>query len=204
MSSASLVRLSGTRPQPASSDIQITRAMVLGSRTWIAFRYDAPEVSRRAEFGLGPVLAWDLLDTLMDLPAGLPVPTTALTPSAQRRVDRAPEGVARISPNRVIRDLVPALTPLLAIVVTRDWDTGLVRASRFGSYCRRMVVGPRDSVSGETANTAARLGIGLAVRGERGATEVTQEAPPVDDWQPTTAWWRFCEVIFDHAARRDI
>lgn len=200
MSSAALVQLSGTGPRPARDDVQVTRAQVLDTWAWIAFRYDRPEAARRAACGLGPVLAWDLLDTLMELPAGLPVPAAALTQPARRRVCRAPVGVAHVSGGQVIRDLVPAVTPLLAIITARDWASGLTRASRFAPYCRRMVVGPRLPAGGKVLQAAARLGIGVAVRGGPGATEVLLEPQPVEDWQPTTAWWRFCEVIYGHTA----
>ena len=83
-SAAALVQLSGTGPRPARDDVQVTQAMVLGTSAWIAFRYDRSEAARRAACGLGPVLAWDLLDTLMDLPAGLPVPAAALTRPARQ------------------------------------------------------------------------------------------------------------------------
>jgi hypothetical protein len=202
MSSASaLVRLSGTGPRPARDDVQVTRAQVLDTSAWIAFHYDRSEAGRRAACGLGPVLGWDLLDTLMDLPAGLPVPAGALTRPARRRVSRAPAGVARICGGQVIRDLVPAVTPLLAIITARGWADGLARASRFAPYCRRMVVGPELPTDGAVLHTAAPLGIGVAVRGRTGAAEVLLEPEPVEDWQPTTAWWRFCEVIYGHAPR---
>ena len=201
MSSAALVELSGTGPRPARDDVHITRAQILDTSAWIAFRYVRPEAARRVACGLGPVLAWDLLDTLMDLPAGLPVPATALTRPAHRRVCQAPAGVVQISGGQVIRDLVPAVTPLLAIVAARYWPSGLVRASRFAPYCRRMVVGPGLPADGDILRTAARLGIGVAVRGGPGAAEVLLEPQLVEDWQPTTAWWRFCEVIYGHTAR---
>ena len=87
-SASALVQFSRVRPQPVCWDVEVTWALVLGCRAWIVFRYDRPERSRRDSFGLGSVLAWDLLDTLMDLPAGLPVPATALTRTEQRRVAR--------------------------------------------------------------------------------------------------------------------
>ena len=200
-SAAALVQLSGTGPRPARDDVHVTKALILDTRAWIAFRYDRPEAARRATCDLGPVLAWDLLDTLMDLPAGLPVPAAALTRLARRRVCRAPEGVARVFDGHVIRDLVPVVTPLLAIITARDWASGLTRASRFAPYCRRIVVGPGLPAGGEVLQTAARLGIGVAVRVRPGAAEVLLEPELVEGWQPTTAWWRFCEVIYGQAAR---
>jgi hypothetical protein len=197
---AGLVCLSGSEPRPASDGVQVARARVLGTSAWIAFRVDRPEMERRSACGLGGVLAWDLLDTLMELPAGLPVPAAALSVSARHRVRAAPAGVARVAGGQVIRDLVPPVTPLLAVVAARDWAGGLARASRFAPYCRRLATGPVLPPGGDVLRTAARLGIGVAVRSGARAAEVVLEPEPVHDWQPTTAWWRFCEAVYGQAA----
>jgi hypothetical protein len=193
---SSLVELSGPAPAPAREDIQVTRARVLETSAWIAYRPDRHEASRRRALSVGAVLDWDLLDTLMDLPAGLPVPLSALNPPACRRVASARAGVARVTDGQVIRDLVPALTPLLAVVVTANWDAGLVQASRFASYCRRMVLGPALPTGDHVMETAARLGIGVAVADGSRPGEVLLEPEPIEDWHPTTAWWRFCEMTW--------
>lgn len=201
-SAASLVRLSGQSPRPARDDVQVTRARVLDTWAWIAFRSDRREARRRDTYALGAVLGWDLLDTLMDLPAGLPVPVSALTRPERRRLAGAAPGVVRISGRQVTRDLVPAVTPLLAIVTARNWADGLARASRFAPYCRRMVLGPGLPGQAQVLGTAGRLGIGVAARAGPGLAEVLLEPEPVPCWQPTTAWWRFCEVTYGQARRR--
>jgi hypothetical protein len=193
---ACLVQLSGRAPRPARDDVRVARARVLDTSAWIAFRHDRREASRREGYGLGAVLAWDLLETLMDLPAGLPVPVAALSGAARRRVAAADPGVARIAGGTVTRELVPAVTPLLAIVMAGDWAAALARASRFAAYCPRMVVGPALPAGTEVLGTAARLGIGVAVRMAPGSADVLLEPAPVTDWQPTTAWWRFCEAVY--------
>jgi hypothetical protein len=198
---ASLVSLGGPSPVPAREDVQVTRARMLGTRAWIAYRADQREARRREAFALGAVLGWELLDTLMDLPAGLPVPLSALAGPARRRVAGAAPGVARVAGGQVTRDLVPAVTPLLAIVIAADWQAGFARASRFAPYCRRLVLGPALPGSGQVLKAAGRLGIGMALRGWSGPAEVLLEPEPVQDWQPTTAWWRFCEVTWEQAAR---
>jgi hypothetical protein len=173
---------------------------VLGTSAWIAYRHDQGEAGRRERHGLGPVLAWDLLDTLLDLPAGLPVPVSALSAPARRRVAAAGPGVASIGAGTVTRVLVPAVTPLLAIVVAGQWDDLLVRASRFAPYCARMAVGPCLPAGAEVLGIAARLGIGVASRTDSGSADVLLEPEPVADWQPTTAWWRFCEAVYGQAS----
>lgn len=196
---AGLVQLSGNEPRSVHDGVQVTRALVFGTSAWIAFRCNRPEMTRRSACGLGEVLAWDLLDTLMELPADLPVPAAVLTRAARRRLQAAPAGVVRVAGGQVIRDLVPAVTPLLAVVTVRNWAGGLARASRFAPYCRRLVTGPALPADSDILRTAVRLGIGVAVRGEEGAAEVLLEPEPVYDWQPTTAWWRFCETVYGQA-----
>src|SRR5258708_754615 len=96
-SAEALVQLSGSVPRSARDDVQVTRARVLDTWAWIACRFDRLESRRRGAHSLGAVVGWDLLDTLMDLPAGLPVPMTAITESARRRVTCAAPGVLRLS-----------------------------------------------------------------------------------------------------------
>jgi hypothetical protein len=198
---ASLVRLGGPRPFPAHEDVQVTRARVLGTWAWIAYRVDRREERRREAFALGAVLGWDLLDTLMDLPAGLPVPLSVLAGPTRRRLAGAAPGVARVADGQVIRDLVPVVTPLLAVVMTAEWNAGLARASRFAPYCCRMVLGPALPADSQVLETAGRYGIGVAARAGSGTAELLLEPEPVQDWQPTTAWWRFCEATWEQAGR---
>jgi hypothetical protein len=194
-STAALVEFARAGPRSAREDVQVTKAHVLGTSAWIAFRLDRHEAARRARCGLGAVPAWNLLDTLMDLPAGLPVPAPMLSAATLRTICRAPLGVARVDDGELVRDLVPALTPLLAVISARDWGSGLARASRFAPYCRRVLVAPRSVLDAEAIEAARGLGIGVAARdGE--LTNVVLEPNPVRDWRPSTAWWRFCEAVY--------
>jgi hypothetical protein len=198
-SAATLIQLAGPAPQSARDDVEVTRVRMLDTWAWAACRHDQVEVQRRQSWGLGAVLGWGLLDTLMELPSGLPVPVSTLTWPARRRVAGAPAGVVRICGTEVTRELVPAVMPLLVIVTARDWMDGLTRASRFAPYTRRMVLGRGLPVEAHILDTAARLGIGMAVQDGRHGTHVALEPEPVLGWQPTTAWWRFCEVIYGQA-----
>lgn len=92
---ASLVRLGFPSPVPARDDVQVTRAQVLGTSAWVAYTPDRREARRRRALSLGAVVDWDLLDTLMELPEGMPVPLSALSSPARRRVARAARSCAR-------------------------------------------------------------------------------------------------------------
>jgi hypothetical protein len=194
------VCFSGTTPQPATPEVAVTRMTVRSTQVWMAYRPDQREWRRREACGLGPVTAWDLLDTLMDFPASMAVPVTSLDAAVRRRLTAAPQGVVRFGLQGVTRDVMPAVMPLLAIITARDWRTGLKSASRFANYCRRLIVAPDLGGSGETALAAAQLrGTGVAIGAEQ--ARVLLEPRPVPDWEPTPAWWRFCEQIYGQAVR---
>jgi hypothetical protein len=190
------VCLSGPTPRPATEEVTVTRMTVRGTRVWMAYHPDQREWRRRRACGLGPVLAWDLLDTLMDFPAGMAVPVSGLDGPVRRRLAAAPPGVVRFDADMVTRTVVPPVMPLLAVVTTRDWRAGLAAASRFANYCRRLVVAPGLGEGSEEALAAARArGTGMAAGGAEQA-QVLVEPAPVPGWEPTPAWWRFCEEIY--------
>lgn len=188
----------GTGFPLVSGDAAWTRVRVFGTRVWLAGRLDSEERQRRQRCGLGAIRELDLLDVLMDIPAGLPIPIGALRPVARRALERAPAGALDFDGDTVVRRAVPVVRPLLAVVTADQWQDGLVRASRFASYCPRMVLLPDIPDDPNVAtDLAARYGIGLAVRGTP-APEVLVEPLALTDWQPTPAWWWFSETVLHH------
>ncbi|WP_395107595.1 hypothetical protein [Actinomadura sp. SCN-SB] len=136
----------------------------------------------------------------MELPEGAPVPMATLSPVVRRRLAQAPQGVVTMADGFVTRRLVVPLTPLLAVVTSRSWDAGLLAASRFAAYCQRMVVVSKIPGDDREALRRAELyGIGVAIMRAR-RPEVVLEPEPVNDWEPTPAWWRFSEDIYAQVA----
>jgi hypothetical protein len=192
--------MSGLAPVPATDEVAVAPMTVRGTRVWMAYRLDKREWQRREACGLGPVLEWDLLDTLMDLPAGMTVPAACLRSPVRHRLATAPPGVVSSGAGGLTRTVVPAVVPLLAVVSTRDWRQGLAAASRFAVYCRRLVVATDPGEACEDMLAAARAqGTGVAV-GCPGRASVLFAPPPVPGWEPTPAWWRFCEEVYGQAA----
>jgi hypothetical protein len=144
----------------------------------------------------------ELLDVLMGLPSGESVPLSVVGPSNLRVLERAPDGVVDFTRRSVTRLVVPAVTPLLAVVYASHWHDGLVRASEFAAYCPRMFVA-RDlpENADEVLAEASWYGVGVAV-GPRSAPMVVLEPEPLSDWRPTVAWWRFCERVYSHTLDR--
>jgi len=132
----------------------------------------------------------------MNLPAGLPVPAAAISPTDHRLLRQLPAGSLERSPGTVTRRVVPPLTPLLAIVRATRWLDGLTTASRFAAYCPRLVIVPALPEERDTALAqAAVYGIGVAVTSGSGP-RVVVEPEPLPGWQPTPAGWWFTEETY--------
>ena len=168
---------------------------------FLIHRMDHDEHRRRAARGLGAIGALDLLDLLMDLPARSSVPLSALSSARLRTLRRAPDGVVEVDGRTLTRLLVPVITPMMAVVCTNNWDDALTKASRFASYCQRMVVVPElPDNEQEALSEADWYGIGVAV-GPKAQPSVVVEPERFDDWTPTPAWWRFCERAYEQVLR---
>jgi len=196
MHAAMPVRFTGTTPYAVEEHANVSRVNVLGERVWMVYRRDEAEWRRRTNHGLGALTELDLLDVLMDLPAHMPVPLGSLAAHKRRTLARLPAGVIRHGAGTVTRLIIPAVSPLLAIVPAREWQSGAESASGFAAYCPRMVVlreMPPDKEM--TLSQASWYGIGVALAGEH-APRILIDPEPLADWQPTPAWWAFSEKIY--------
>jgi|SRR5215470_3825588 len=198
VATAELVRFCGTTPTPyvATENVGVGWVHMFGTGAWIAYRRDDVEWCRRGDSS--PILALDVLDTLMTLPAGLEVPVAAVARADRRLLRGLPPGSLDWSATTVTRLVVPALTPLLAVVRSTGWLDGLRAASRFAAYCRRLVIVPAVPAERGTALAqAAVYGIGVAVADEAGDPQIVVEPEPLPpDWQPTPAFWWFTEEVY--------
>lgn len=192
-----LVRITNNTPYAANEHVSVGRVRVFGTRVWMVYRRDAAEWQRRKRHNLDALVDLDLLDMLMDLPAGLPVPLRSLQSPERQLLSRVPPGALVRGGQSVTRLIVPPVTPLLAIVPDREWDRAAETASRFAVYCARMVLLPQMPQNANMMLSEASLyGIGVAA-GDSHQAEVVLEPEPVTDLQPTPAWWAFSEKIYD-------
>jgi hypothetical protein len=193
---ATLERFAATMPRAAADEINVARVRLFGARGWVAYRPDHDQQRLRQTHPIGPVFGLDLLDTLMGLPLGLPVPLHTVSRADQRRLRRLPHGAVTWSGSTVTRQLAPPVVPLLAMVYGTDWSNGLRAASRFAMYCRRLLVIPELPPNNEVALAEASFyGIGIGLR-RNGTVTVVLEPEPFPDWQPTAAWWWFTEEVY--------
>lgn len=195
------VQPGATLALPVGQD-DATPVRVFGTSATIAHSTDHAERDRRCRAGLGHLDSLELLDALMELPTHTPLPWSSLSSSTAGILRRAPSGAVRSTRSSVTRLAVPVVTPALAVVYAAEWRQGLARASQFAAYCPRMFVVPGlPATAVEVLSEASWYGVGVAV-GNRLTPTVVLEPEPVTAWQPTVAWWRFCERVYRHCGDR--
>jgi hypothetical protein len=166
-------------------------------------RFNQAEHARRLGQHLGSLNSLELLDVLMELPLRTAIPRSSLAGATRRVLLRAPAGAVEVNGASVTRLAEPVVTPVMAVVYESDWDSALSRASRFASYCPRMVVTPElPSASSESLDEASFYGIGVAI-GPKSSPAMILEPENLEDWRPTPAWWQFCERIYGQILQQD-
>jgi hypothetical protein len=169
---------------------------IMGIKALVCYRMDAAEDTRRRRMSAGPIVSADVLDLLLGLPLGLPVPVAALTRQERGRLARAPHGAVSVAAGQAVRRAVAPVTVQLALVPARSWRRGLVTASRFAPFCSRAMVlpaGPADPT--ELQMEADFYGIGVVVARDR-KTEVLVEPEPFRRRRFTAAGWQFLEEVY--------
>lgn len=165
-----------------------------GADVFMTYRFDEQEHQRRTRHGLGAVQDMGVLDLLMNMPAGLPVVWPAIGSDDRRLLSELPSGVVRCDLIAVTREMVPAVTPLLATVQARDWKRGRDVASLFAVYCSRTVLLPEPPSDFELLE-ASLYGIGVTT-GNPDEPTVLVPPEPFTDGSPTPAGWAFRESIY--------
>jgi hypothetical protein len=166
-----------------------------GAPGWVAHLPCLEQQRLRRRHTMPPITDLALLDTLMGLPLGHPIPITDLTPPVLRRLRRLPGGAVVWTPADVTRRAATPVTPILALVRAAGWQAGLRAASRFAMYCPRVMLLPALPDGGQAAlSEASFYGTGVTVH-DGGAVTTLLPAEPFTDWQPTAAWWRFTEHV---------
>lgn len=183
-------------PPHGQADVRFGRIRAFDTSAWLFYRPNASEWRRRAAVSAGSVEFLAVLDFLMELPEGLAVPVASLPARDRRMLRELPAWAVRVADGSVTRLFAPAVTPLLAVVHGRQWDDALNRASRFAAYCPRAVLVRDLPPEGSAALfDAAFYGIGVFVSDGREA-RMLLNPEQLPDWQPTTAWWLFCERMY--------
>lgn len=173
---------------------------IMGTSALVRYRFDGLEAARRKASGLGGISSPDVLNLLLDLPLGMPVPVKSLTRWERLALRAAPLGAVSITKGEVTREAVPPVAVDLAIVPARTWRAGLQAAGRFAPFCARMMVlgsSPRD-LDG-LITQAGFYGIGVAVADQ---AEPQLLVMPVAFRRKrfTAASWQFLEEVYRQVA----
>ncbi|ONM46284.1 hypothetical protein B0T44_18790 [Nocardia donostiensis] len=170
---------------------------MLDATVGVAFLPDPAEIARRRTIGLGALPQMDLLDTLMGLPAGLPVSVHDLTERERRLFRRVPAGVIDVADGLYTRRAVPPVTAQFVVVATRTWKDGLRSAGKFAPFCSRAVLLrsiPEDL--DDARMQASFFGVGMCVFASGELKMLTDPQPYVRQRQSCGQWW-FAEELYE-------
>lgn len=137
---ADMARFAQATPH-AAADVSVGRVRMFSTTAWMAYRRDEAEWQRRGT--APPIVALDVLNALMDLPAGVAVPVSSLSDRHRRHFAKLPVGALGWTTHSVTRRVVTPVVPVLAMIRAGVWLDGLRAASRFSAYCPRMVIVPQ-------------------------------------------------------------
>lgn len=146
--------------------------------------------------GGGGLDDWELLDVLMSLPLGEPVPVRVLTPEQRRALDRAPEWAVTRAGGDATRLCVTPVKPMLAVSFSRRWEPGLRTSHVFSSVCAQAVVLPSAPGDPLVAIEADQYGVGLGVGQPGGPVKVIVPPEPFRGKRHSLARWWFAEHVY--------
>lgn len=179
-----------------SADAQIGRVHMFGRSAAVLYHLDEDECSRRLAVGLKAVTRMDLLDLLLALPYGYPVPHSALSEHERGLIHSLPAGCVESANGTIVRRIAVPLTVDLAAVRSRDWRRGLDEASQFAPFCSRTVVLERVPVDADSLLVeAAYYGIGVLVA-DAGTVRILANPEPFTKQNHKAAGWWFAEEIY--------
>lgn len=182
---------------------KVAAVRLFGAVAGVAYQPDEVEIERRATVGLGAITNMAVLDALMGLPGGMRVAISDLTDRERRLLRRAPAGAVGWDEEHVERRAVPPVTPRLAVVRARDWQTGMTKAGQFAPFCARvMLLSKPPADLDDAAVQASFWGIGMCVA-TGGTVRTLVEPEPYVRVRHSPAQWRFAEEIYRQVSMMD-
>lgn len=158
---------------------------------------DPTEHQRRQAEGLGGITNWRVLDLLMELPIGEPVPIGMLG-FGKRPLLRKLGGAALIASDTVTRQAVRPCRVIRAVVTGSATRESLDRAGRFAPFCARTLVIAQPPRRKTFLVEADFYGIGV-ILDRAGARETLVRERPWVPQRHTVAGWRFVEQQYARA-----
>jgi hypothetical protein len=165
----------------------------------LALDLDQAEHERRQSAGLGALGSFTLLEPLMVLPEGCPIPWDAIDPRLHATLRRMPDGVFEPWRADLLRLAVRPARNFLALVKAQRWAQGhLDRASRFAPVGQRAVIlaASAKTPTPDQLSEADFWGIGVARIAPSGGLEWLLAPAPYRPRGFTSAAWRFAEGVY--------
>jgi hypothetical protein len=179
----------GSGAEPWTPTGEVARARLEGAELLLAVERDPQEEERRRRVGLGVITSRRVLEFVLTLPRGVAIPRSFLREEDLRLIYALPRGVVDVSDAEVKIRLMPVISLLSVGVVARSWRAGLRSSSSYAAYCARYVVLDRARSDTQMAAMEARyLGVGLAVRRDRGLDWLVSPAPFPSDRFTASSW----------------
>ncbi|MFI0779331.1 hypothetical protein [Streptomyces sp. NPDC021212] len=178
------------------ADTQARAASLQGVEALFFYRTDAAERLRRQDAAAARLDQMEVLETLLALPVGIPVPLASLDADQRRAVRALPSGAADRDRETVTRRAVRPVRVDLAVVSAAGWRQGLRDAGRFAPFCRRaMVFTRRPARLEELLAEADFYGIGVFLAAEHGV-EMLLHPGEYRPLRHTAAAWCFTEELY--------
>ncbi|WP_410570472.1 hypothetical protein [Amycolatopsis sp. cmx-4-61] len=156
---------------------------------------------RREAAGRAPITQLWQADTLLNLPANLPVPLESLTERERRALHRLPPGAVEHDGMNLIRRARPTLTVTFALVSVQHWRTGLAAAGEYAPYCRRAMLLAAAPAEEEALLDASLYDIGVGLADWTGVRELMAPGPH-KRLLVNAAHWTFTEQVLRPAPGR--
>jgi hypothetical protein len=161
----------------------------------VAYHLEVDEHVRREAAGQPSITQLWQADTLLNLPADVPVLLESLTDRERRELHRLPPGAVEHDGMNVIRRARPPLTVTFALVSVRHWRTGLAAAGEYAPYCRRAMLLPAAPAEEEALFEASLYDIGVGLAGRTGVHELMAPGP-YKRLLVNAAQWTFTEQVY--------
>jgi hypothetical protein len=177
------------------------RVSLLGTCAVVGFRLDRKESERRRAVGLKAITSADVLNLLLSVPVGVPMPRRSLTEPELSVLATVPHGAVSFGQSAgrdtVARLAVPPLRAEVALIPARSLRRGLELAGRFAPFCARAMVLARRPREGEALGMEADFyGIGVIAAPLGGAPQVLVPPARFRRHRFTAAGWRFLEEVY--------
>ncbi|MFC5147048.1 hypothetical protein [Streptomyces aureoversilis] len=178
---------------PREAKLAVVEAF--GAKAVAAYRYEAQERERRTAVGMPPLTRPEVLNLLMALPLGEPVPAGSLSEKERRVLKSLPKGAVVRRDGLITRQATQPVHIDMVFVPGRSWESAMEQAERFTPFTARSVL--VDGVlrrRDEAVMRADFYGIGLFLT-QGDAVEVVVPPSPFVRRRHTVAAWKFLEEI---------